>query len=47
LTLFGVQVENALRNPGLVSFALLLIILIAVPITVSRMFRQFYHRQTD
>jgi phospholipase D1/2 len=47
LTLFGVQVETALRNPGLVSFALLLIILIAVPIIVSRIFRQFYHRQTD
>ena len=45
LALFGVQVENALRKPGLVSFAFLVIILIAVPIIVSRMFSRFYHRQ--
>ena len=47
LALFGVQLENALRQPGLASFALLLIILVAVPIIVSRMFRRFYDRQTD
>jgi uncharacterized membrane protein YdjX (TVP38/TMEM64 family) len=47
LALFGVQLENALRNPGLASFALLVVILVAVPIIVSQMFRQFYHRQTD
>ncbi len=47
LTLFGVQLENALHNPGLASFALLVLILVAVPIIVSRMFRQFYDRQTD
>jgi phospholipase D1/2 len=46
LTLFGVQVENALRKPGLASFALLVIILVGVPIIVSRMFRRFYDRQS-
>ena len=46
LTLFGVQVENAFRKPGLVSFALLAVIIIAVPFIVSRMFKQFYHRQS-
>ncbi len=47
LALFGVQLENALRKPGLASFALLVIILVAVPILVSRMFRRFYERQAD
>jgi phospholipase D1/2 len=47
LALFGVQVESMLRNPGLLSFALLMIVLIAVPVIVSRMFKQFYHRQPD
>jgi uncharacterized membrane protein YdjX (TVP38/TMEM64 family) len=47
LALFGVQLESALRNPGLASFALLVIVLVAVPIIVSRMFRRFYDRQTD
>jgi len=47
LTLFGVQVENALRQPGLVSFALVIIILVGVPIIVSRMFSRFYERQRD
>jgi phospholipase D1/2 len=47
LALFGVQVESMLRNPGLVSLAFLVVILVAVPVMVSRMFRHFYHRQTD
>ena len=47
LSLFGVQIENALRNPGLASFALLVIILVAVPMIVSRMFSRFYARQRD
>lgn len=47
LTLFGVQVETALRKPRLASFALLVIILVGVPIIVSRMFRRFYDRQRD
>ena len=47
LALFGVQLENALRNPGLASFAVLVIILVAIPIGVSRMFRRFYKRQSD
>jgi uncharacterized membrane protein YdjX (TVP38/TMEM64 family) len=47
LALFGVQLENALHNPGLTSFALLVVILVAVPIIVSRMFRRFYERQPD
>jgi uncharacterized membrane protein YdjX (TVP38/TMEM64 family) len=47
LALFGVQIENALRNPGLASFALLALVLIAVPIVVSRMFARFYSRQRD
>ena len=41
------SLENALRKPGLASFALLVIILVAVPIIVSRMFRRFYERQAD
>ena len=47
LALFGVQLESALRKPGLASFALLAIVLVAVPIIVSRMFRRFYERQSD
>ncbi|HKY08241.1 MAG TPA: VTT domain-containing protein [Candidatus Binatia bacterium] len=47
LTLFGVQVESALRQPGLVSFAVLIIVLVMVPIIVSRMFSRFYQRQRD
>ena len=47
LALFGVQIENALRNPGLASFALLVLILVAVPMLVSRMFSRFYARQRD
>lgn len=46
LALFGVQLESALRKPGLASFALLVIILVGVPIIVSRMFRRFYDRQS-
>jgi phospholipase D1/2 len=47
LALFGVQLESALRKPGLASFALLAFVLVAVPIIVSRMFRRFYERQSD
>jgi phospholipase D1/2 len=47
LALFGVQLENALRQPGLVSFAVVIIILVVVPIVVSRMFSRFYDRQRD
>ncbi|MGH7855039.1 MAG: TVP38/TMEM64 family protein [Candidatus Binatia bacterium] len=47
LALFGVHLESALRKPGLASFALLVIILVGVPIIVSRMFRRFYDRQRD
>lgn len=47
LALFGVQLESALRKPGLASFAFLVITLVAVPILVSRMFRRFYERQAD
>lgn len=47
LSLFGVQLESALREPGLASLALLVLILIAVPFVVSRMFRRFYQRQRD
>ena len=38
LALFGVQLENALRKPGLASFALLAIILVAVPISFLECF---------
>ena len=47
LALFGVQVENALRNPGVISFALVAIILVAVPFTLSRIIRRFYRRKRD
>jgi uncharacterized membrane protein YdjX (TVP38/TMEM64 family) len=44
MALFGVQIERALREPGLVSFALLVIILAALPWLFSRLFRRLYRR---
>jgi phospholipase D1/2 len=40
LTLFGVQVEQALRDPGVMSVALLVLILIAAPLLASRLMRR-------
>jgi hypothetical protein len=36
LTLFAVQIENALRRPGLISLALLGFALVVVPWMISR-----------
>jgi uncharacterized membrane protein YdjX (TVP38/TMEM64 family) len=47
LALFGVQVENALRNPGVISFALLAVILVVVPFILSRLIAQFYRRKRN
>lgn len=47
LALFGVQLENALREPGLVSFALLGVILVAVPLILSRLVTRFYRRERE
>jgi phospholipase D1/2 len=41
MTLFGVQVENALREPALPSLVLLVIILIALPWLLARLLRKF------
>ena len=41
LTLFGVQLEYALRQPGLMSLVLLLIVLFAVPLGVAHLVRKF------
>lgn len=42
LTLFGVQLEYALRKPGLISYALLVAAIIIGSITVPRLFRRFF-----
>lgn len=41
MTLFGVQLESALRRPGVVSFALLLGVLVALPWLFARLLRRF------
>jgi phospholipase D1/2 len=45
LALFGVQLENALRNPGIISFALLGVILVGLPLLFSRLMTKFYGRK--
>ena len=45
LALFGVQLENALRNPGIISFALLGVILVVLPLIFSRLMTKFYGRK--
>jgi uncharacterized membrane protein YdjX (TVP38/TMEM64 family) len=45
LSLFGVQLENALRTPGLASLALLVFVLLVVPIVISRWFQRFAARR--
>jgi phospholipase D1/2 len=47
LALFGLQLENALRNPGIISFALLGVILVVLPLTLSRLMSKFYGRKGD
>jgi phospholipase D1/2 len=47
LALFGVQLENALREPGLLSFALLIVVLVAVPFILSRLVMRFYRPEGD
>ena len=44
LTLFAVQIENALRRPGLISFGLLGFALIVVPLMVSRFTKRYADR---
>jgi phospholipase D1/2 len=41
MTLFGVQLENALREPAVPSLVLLIIILIALPWLLARLLRRF------
>lgn len=41
MTLFGVQIENALREPALLSIGLLVIILVALPWLLARLLRRF------
>jgi phospholipase D1/2 len=45
LTLFGFQLEYALREPGMTSFALLVFVLIAAPLLVANLVRRFTHRR--
>ena len=47
MALFGVQIENALRNPGPLSFALLIVVLVALPWFLSRLLRRFNGRFTS
>jgi len=47
LTLFAVQIENALRRPGLVSFALLGLLCVAVPLLISRWTRRYADRRRN
>jgi uncharacterized membrane protein YdjX (TVP38/TMEM64 family) len=44
MALFGVQIEMALRNPELFSFALLIGVLVALPWLLSRLLRGFYEQ---
>jgi uncharacterized membrane protein YdjX (TVP38/TMEM64 family) len=44
LTLFGYQLQKALREPGMTSFALLVFILIAAPLVASRVMRRLTRR---
>jgi phospholipase D1/2 len=44
LTLFAVQIENALRRPGLVSLALLGFALLVVPWMISRFAKRYADR---
>lgn len=44
LTLFAVQIENALRRPGLISFALLGFALVVVPWMISRFTKRYADR---
>ena len=46
LTLFGVQLETALREPGLISVALLVFILIVVPLIIARLLKRFADHRT-
>jgi phospholipase D1/2 len=44
LTLFAVQIENALRRPGLISLALLGFALVVVPWLISRFTKRYADR---
>jgi len=44
LTLFAVQIENALRRPGLISLALLGFALVVVPLMISRFTKRYADR---
>jgi phospholipase D1/2 len=44
MALFGVQIENALRDPGLLNFALLGAVVIALPWLFARLFRRLNRR---
>lgn len=46
MALFGVQIEKALRNPGLLSFALLIAALVALPCLCSQLFRRLNGRSS-
>lgn len=45
LTLFGYQLQRALREPGMTSFALLIFVLIAAPFAASRAMRRLTRRK--
>jgi uncharacterized membrane protein YdjX (TVP38/TMEM64 family) len=45
LTLFGVQLEYALREPGMTSFAVLIFIMIGAPLLVSGLTKRFRDRR--
>jgi uncharacterized membrane protein YdjX (TVP38/TMEM64 family) len=47
LTLFAVQIENAVRRPGVISFALLGLACVVVPLLVSRWTRRYADRSRN
>jgi len=47
LTLFAVQIENTLRRPGWISFALLAALCVIVPLLVSRWTRRYADRRRN
>lgn len=44
LTLFGAQLEYAIRKPGLISYALAVAAIVLAAMIVPRLFRQFFRR---
>ncbi len=46
LTVFGAQLEYALRKPGLISYALVVAAIILASVIVPRLFRRLFRRHS-